>query len=249
MKNEYLFALIVLSMTFSSCGKMMLNLVSKTSIDSQVKTLRNQEDDRTLVFLPMVHLGKPGYYKSAKTIIDSLRKEDFIVFYEGIGIQRQIDSASLDTVNRKLRKLLGFHLSKSYKDSTNLSYPKAITDNNYIMQDYILMGIDMAENKRVDLPKDEIIRRYEEEVKPIILTSCDLETPLKAKYKCKDQINHNTFYAIQIVRNKHIINEVLESEEKKIIMVYGKAHWKFLWPGLRDAGFEITEGRMFNSIL
>ena len=117
------------------------------------------------------------------------------------------------------------------------------------MQNYNLMGVDMEENERVDLPKDEIIRRYEEEVKPILLTPCDFQTPLKSKYRCKDSTRYNSFYAIQIVRNEHIINEVLASQEKKIIMIYGKAHWKFIWPGLRDAGFEITEGKMFNSIL
>ena len=100
----------------------------------------------------------------------------------------------------------------------------------------------------VDLSKEEIIKRYDEEVKPIKLLPCDFEIPLLEKYKCKDSVKHNTFYALEVLRNKHIIKETLNSEEKNIIMIYGKAHWKFIWPGLRDAGFEIAEGKMFNSI-
>lgn len=226
----------------------MLNLVTKDSVKDEIKTLSHTNDNRIVVFVPMVHLGKPDYYKSAKTLIDSLRKEDFVVFYEGIAIQKEIDSTSLDTINRKLRKFLGFHLSRNYKDSTNLSLPKAYRNNDYVMQDYKVMGVKMNEDFRVDLPKDEIIKGYEDEVKPIILTDCDLETPLKAKYKCKDTTEYSSHFILQTLRNKHIIKETLALDKKKIIMVYGKAHWKFIWPGLRDAGFEITQGKMFNGI-
>ncbi len=226
----------------------MLGVLTKDSINKQVKILENKKNNRTIAFFPMVHLGEKHYYESAKVIIDSLRKENFVIFYEGIGIESPLDSSYNDTLNRKLRKLLGFHLSDSYKDSTNESLPNVLVNNQYIMQDYKMMGVNLKEDFRIDLRKDEIIKRYEKDKKSIKLLPCDFTTPLKAKYKCKDPIDYSCFYAVHTLRNNHIIKETLESEKKKIILIYGKAHWKFIYPDLRDAGFEITRGKMFNGI-
>lgn len=217
-------------------------MMMDNSINSKIKILENHETGKVLYFLPMVHIGKPEYYENVRKIIDSLHQEGYIAYYESVAYDEEIDSLTRDTLDRKVRKLIDFHLRKSYKDTDNKSLPKAMTKNKYIEQDYEKIGI-LKSDKHVDLALDSLIRRYEQEEKPIQLLPCDFETDLLDKYKCKDRKDYSDFKFIHTYRNEHIVSEVIKSEDKKIIMVYGKSHWVWFYGMFQKQGFQLTYGK------
>lgn len=86
------------------------------------------------MYIGMSHIAKPEFYESVKQIVDSLRKEDYTIFYEGVGLDTsKYSKATLDTILRKQRRLLGINLTR-YKDSSNKSLPKAFKNKKYIDQ-------------------------------------------------------------------------------------------------------------------
>ena len=70
--------------------------------------LRN--GNRTLIYIPMRHLGTRVYYDHIQNTVDSLQKSGYVVFYESIAYQ--VDSAAQrDLYDRKFRKLTGNRLA------------------------------------------------------------------------------------------------------------------------------------------
>jgi hypothetical protein len=242
MKNIYIPLLLAL-LAFTSCKRILVSIITDKSIDSKIRVLENKETGKTLCFLPMIHIGKPEYYESVRKVIDSLRQEGYIVYYESVGYDEEPDSLTRDTIDRKVRKLIGFYFGSSYKDSSNNSLPKAITNSNYEMQDYKKIGV-LETDKKVDLSIDSLIRRYEQDIKPIKLLPCDFETDLLEKYKCKDKEKYSDHSFYHTFRNDHITSEVLKSEDKKIMMVYGKSHWFSFWPRFNKNGYELVYGKI-----
>lgn len=175
----------------------------------------------------MTHIAKPEFYESVKQIVDSLRKDGYAIFYEGVSIDtNKYSKATLDTILRKQRRLLGFHLTP-YNDSTNKSLPKALKNKKYIAQTLSNTGIHIEKDIKADLPMDSLINLWEKEnKKQVPLTTYDFETPLNAPYKPKYKLSS---WDIEYkYRNSHLEKTILESKYKKIAVVYGKAHYKWI---------------------
>ena len=49
----------------------------------------------------MIHIGKKEYYENCKLIIDSLRSEGYIFFYENFIVDSKIDSTQKAIYNKK----------------------------------------------------------------------------------------------------------------------------------------------------
>lgn len=198
-----------------------------------LETYRHPKNDKTVVFVPMIHIAKPTFYKDVKKKLDSLRAEGFVVFYESVSYDRKkYGSKELDTLDRKIRKMLGIYFS-SYKDSTNASLPKAFFNDKYVLQSRSRTGIGPPDIN-VDLPLDTLLKMYEEKYGEIKLAPCDFTTPLKADYDCKTL---NSEYVLHTARDEYIVQHVRQSAYKKIVLVYGKAHFRFIGKALRKKGF------------
>lgn len=156
------FALVLVLASFSSCKSILLKMAMKNSVDNKVSVIENQ--DKTVVFIPVWHIGKVSYYESVKKHIDSLRKENFVVFFESVNYKPKTNKAILDTLNRKMRRILGYHLS-SYKDDNNSSIPDYIKNSNYISQTAKNTGLK-AGDINADMYINDLIKEYEKNTAP-----------------------------------------------------------------------------------
>jgi len=217
----------------------MLNLI--TSKEVKRKVLVNNKND-TIVFLPMTHVAKPEFYKSVKENVDTLRKKGYLIFYEGIGLKSDYNEADKIKYYKKLRKLLGFHLT-SYRDSSNQSLNKAYFNKKYVAQSSKNTGIIKGIDYNIDLDVKEVIQEYENKYQEIKLLNCDIKTSLNDKYDCEN-LSNRSFFVINVAREKHIMEKYKELTPSKLVMIYGKSHWKFIYPDLYKLGFRLVEGKI-----
>lgn len=87
MKN-----LLLLSPLFllASCAQKIVDFASKENgILDETTVLRSiKYADKEIVFLDMMHLGKKEYYADVTAKIDSLQKDGYFVFHEGLYLRR-----------------------------------------------------------------------------------------------------------------------------------------------------------------
>ena len=217
------FLLITLLAIFStSCSRIYLGLVSSKKVKTE--TFYNEELDKTLVCFPMVHLNKPEFYEDVKVKLHDLREKGYVVYYEGVKFDSlAMSKPKTDTLKRKMRKLLGFNFT-NYADSTNKSLPKIFKNKKYALQTRESIGIN-EKDINVDFSVSEIINNYETNHGKIILTECDLETPLNDKYECNTLPKVYENEVIVYARNDKIFQAVKNSRHQKIALVYGRKHF------------------------
>ncbi len=226
-----MFFLLLLLMV-ASCGKMILN--SRGSHARELKTF--EKDDRQVVFIGMTHLGKPEFFQEVKEQVDSLRKDGYVFFKEGVGYELNTSDEARDTLRRKFRQLIGFSIG-DYSDKRNKSLPKYFTNGDFIMQSDSLIGLRETDSL-VDMTYNELINLHEDKFGEIRLTECDFETDFFESYDCKDgNALEKSFYVVDIARTEYLLKSILESNEKKIAIVYGAGHLKWLYPDMLKAGY------------
>lgn len=188
----------------------------------------------------MVHLNHPEFYEDVKHKLDSLRKLEFKVFYESVSLDTTLYSKKeIDTLKWKLRKLLGFHLTK-YNDKKNKSLPSILRNSNYEAQTKTNTGLTENDIK-IDVPVDTLLQVYELKYDPIKLSTCDFLTGLKEEYHCDPASKKKRDFIIMDVRNQYIEHKVIHTKYKKIALVYGKNHFKELKKNFKEKGFKILE--------
>lgn len=220
---------------FLSCKSLILNLITPNDVKKSLKVMKRE--NQTIVYLPMVHLGKQNYFDQVKVVIDSLKKEGFTVFYEQISIDKKQTKDSLDIKIRKLRKLMGLNIVGGYNNEENKSLPKAFKAKKYISQNNFDLGIDSLDII-ADVTLSELIIAHENKKGKISLSDCDMNTGLNEKYKCQKISN---YYAIHTFRDSIASKIVLEANKKKSLIIFGKNHWYGIWPNFRDEGFVLNE--------
>ena len=228
--------------SFLGCQTILINLISSKSVDKHVRVLENKTKESTIVFLPTVHVGKPGYYESFKPIVDSLRKDGFQVFVESIAYKKELDSISKEQYDIKFRKFTGHHTTLS---KHNNSLPKEYRLKNYIFQDYNLMGINKQYGDSVlDLSKKQLIDIYEKEFGEVKLNKCDSITPLGEKYNCESEYKNHVYQLTNIYRDQYIRNYLLNTNHKKIVLIYGRSHWIIVYPRFTiKHGYSLVKGK------
>ena len=230
---------LILSLILSSCTKMILN--SRATHARELKVF--EKDDQKVVYIGTTHLAKPSFFTEVKQQVDSLRKEGFVFIKEGVSITEGTSDKEVDTLRRKLRQLIGLNIG-DYSNKENKSLPKLYTSGDYIMQTDSLLGLNSTD-KRVDLTYNEMIAAHEEKYGEIILTECDWKTDLFDKYDCRDGNAYNqSFYVVDILRTDLIVNYVLNTEAKKVAVIYGAGHFKWFYPDLIKNGYEYKNKKL-----
>ncbi|CEN35077.1 hypothetical protein [Capnocytophaga cynodegmi] len=238
--------IIFLAFSISSCQCLLLKTFAVTK--SALKHKRVMvKGDREIIYIPMAHLGKQAYYDEVKAFVTEKRKQGYKIYYEAVLTDTvALRKGQLDTLRLKRRKLLGFHLS-NYSDENNKSMPKCY--KKYVGQTLDNTGVSQRTDTNADLRFEEIIARYEATYGEIPLDECDYSTPLNAPYQCNPILGKrrsNSRYGFtQEFRNKHLKQLLVNSEDKKILLLYGESHWlQAIWPALRDEGFQLVEGKI-----
>ena len=231
MKKTVLFllaAFVLLSAV--SCSRVGVALYNKK--DSLKKKTVWVKGDKEIVFIPMIHVAKAGYYEQVKDFLSQKRNEGYIVYYEGLKNGGETPQQR-DTLTLKERKILGFYLSKTYTDKENESLP------NYLKN----TGIDTLRDVRADLTSKEIIAKIERIVGKIELEPCDFETPLNAPYKCTNYKKRLRYPYVRGYRDEYLKRLLLNSSDKKIVVLYGQAHTWSIYPALEREGFCLVQGK------
>lgn len=230
---------LTLSLTLLSCSRIILNSVATHARELKVF----EKDDQKVVYIGTTHLAKPSFFAEVKQQVDSLRKEGFVFIKEGVSIAEGTSEKEVDTLRRKLRQLIGLTIG-DYSNKENKSLPKLYTSGDYIMQTDLLLGLN-SNDVRVDLTYNEMIAAHEEKYGEIILTECDWKTDLFDKYDCRDGNAYNqSFYVVDILRTDHIVDHVLNTDAKKVAIVYGAGHFKWFYPDLIKNGYEYKNEKL-----
>jgi hypothetical protein len=242
--------LLITQLLFTSClRKMALKYVGVYDTALTPKKISNNEKE--IVFLGMHHLGKHEFYDNAIEQLNTLKKEGYYVYYEGVIIDSTSDPLLIDTAYLKFRSLTGFDFSvmkknKGYINTENSvsllpdkKLNKIIQKEKFINQPAdLVVPKESNSGKKVDANLIDLIEQYEKKYGTISLTQYDKNTPLgttfdRTKKQSITQTQHN--YLILDIRNIVLAVEILQSTHKKIAIVYGKAHYKGLLKLLKDA--------------
>ncbi|MDT0293373.1 hypothetical protein ACFQ3R_08070 [Mesonia ostreae] len=238
MKNiKFILLASLLFSTFTSCFEAFHYIAfPKKPHPKKFQKLSNGKN-KEIVIVPMVHLAKPKYYNTSTKIINTLRNDDFTIFYERVTYPKNADSLTLDTLRRKMRKLVGSPFGLKLTDTLHRNvYPNFFSSGRYLQQSAEIAGYSYSLDKNVDLSVVEILDAYKKQFGEIELTECDYKTKFNHRYWC-DKLE-NKSYVVEKLREDFIIKNVLKSNAHKIALVYGKLHYKGLKERLINEGFE-----------
>jgi hypothetical protein len=233
-------SLLLLLLTSTGCLHKMA-LRSLGVYDSTISPKAISNDEKKIVFLGMHHLGRKEFYDDAIFKLDSLKRDGYFIFLEGVDLGSNSDSILLNNSLLKFRSILGVDLSaikknKGYIDTaTGLSVlpskqlNKIIKMEKFINQPSALKNIsDTLIGKKVDGNVIDLIKDYENKYGTISLSEYDTKTPLGTSYDRKQgqklSLDKKNFLLID-ARNKIIIDNIISRSNKKIAIVYGKAHY------------------------
>ena len=218
--KKSIFILFVIVIT-CSCGKSLTKLGIRLHNGSSLVS-RYTNGDKELLFFPMIHLNKPEIYKKVKSKVDSLRKEGYAIYYEGIDFKKKLDSLERDKMYRKFKTVTGI-IPFDYYDKRNKQFP-TLALKGYVMQTTENIGINVKTDLRADLPLDSLIYLYEKEKGEIKLNECQLKMKLLEKYKCAKVDIANSKFIIMTLRNRYLTHVATYSKDKKILVLYGGLH-------------------------
>ena len=135
---------------------------------------------------------------------------------------------------------MGVYIFQDYTEKENKSIPKYL--KKYIGQSNKNTGIDTLRDVCADMTYKDMIAKIETERGKIELEPCDFETPLNAPYKCTQRKDLG-FTFIRTLRDDYLKQLLLNSSDKKIVVLYGQAHTWAVYPALEREGFCLVQGK------
>jgi len=203
--------------------------------------------NKTVVFLPMAHAGKPEFYKNVEKTIFNLKNDGYVVFYEGVkaGIisDSAFDTSTIKKYQRypevralspdslkmliyviKLKRMVGI-----YPDSTTYSdviKKLPILKKSVVQPSASNLGISDSDFN-IDVTKTELVDLYEQTNGEIILEQIDFAVPLNEPLPRFRVLKQKKVVPIIInYRNEHLANSIQNSIYEKILIIYGLDHKK-----------------------
>ena len=234
--------LILLLLSLTSCASILnKRIIKRLGVEDKNTKLRFiNGPEKDILFIPMHHVGRKAYYADVAHKIDSLQQLNYTVFYEGVRDNIETDSTVRKLSLMKLRKILGFFPQghKGYLDTTTntiagvLKYKGAYTLIN--QPSYQKLKVDSTTAINGDVSLTELIRDFEKHHGEIPLDSCDYKVSFKDSiYPCKKAKRHvrkqfKRRYVMQF-RNQSLAQKIAQSDKRKILVVFGEAHFSGLW--------------------
>lgn len=235
MKTKTLLFLTIISLMSVSCMSLALNLLGV--YDPKAQTIPLTNEDRSVVFIPMKHIALKDFYTNVGHKTDSLQKQGYTVFLESVSVRDSLSKEEKDTLDLKLRRVLGTHVSKDgYLDTINnklmgrnFKNKKGLTNQPR----YYKMGIDTTKARVVDVPANVLIKQYEQEFGKIVLTDCDYNTKLEDKYTCGMLPKENRDKMVRTYREKYLAEAIMNEPNKKVVVIFGALHQEGLLKELK----------------
>lgn len=237
----------------SSAARFGVPLTSAKLYDC-IKSFVDSTGTRTIVLVPVTHTAKSSHYQKINDYLNTLRAHGYVTFSEGVmrsdkftdtldlplvrdvyDVFCPIDLSRLDTLSRKIRKIMGVNLAHKY--DKRASRWRRDKDSE---------ALDVFGDKDywVDETYADLIDEFEKRFGEIELSKYDLECPLDSnEYKGKEderwvscRRNKNGYCNTKLARC------ILESGFDKIAVVYGYSHIHTLyWFVLPDNGYKLVD--------
>ena len=207
---------------FSSCLSTIASVGGLKDKSPDVKRLNIE--GKEVYFIGMSHLAKEEFYLNTKKIITEYQQNGFMFYVETVKNDKE-DTLAL----KKFRKLMNLDLKIKFSNIDNSILVKLKDKYKLIDQPkYEYMGL--TSYKIVDYNYSELLDFYEKKYGKIILDSCDLKTEIGSKYICTPyESKDRKVFKNEIIikkRNELIVEKIKNSEDKKIVIIFGKKHLK-----------------------
>ncbi len=229
--------LLLITLVFlTSCAAKMIDLALKKNgvLDDRATLQPLTFQTKEVLFLGMVHLARKEYYQDVTSKIDSLLRDGYFIFHEGQYLKRsdkmiaEIDMISLLKFRRitQIDPLIAYSATKPFSDY--------VSKYQLIDQpDYAVLGLTRKNSKPVDLPVTALIHEFEKAKGVVSLNECDHAIKLgDPTYSCGHLgQGKRKFFIDEIIlhlRNENIVQNIRESDKEKILILYGRKHYKEL---------------------
>jgi hypothetical protein len=250
--KKILITLTIIILT--SCKSYIANEYFKSVgvYDNKIKLEKLTYNDSEIIFFGMHHIGKNEFYDDVKKKTDSLLKEDYIFYIEGISSQfadkknlTKEDSIALIEISYKFRKILGKPLVAKNMESDYIKLFKEkgikIKENLIKQPSYLQFGLSQKNAIITDLTVEKILENYEKKYGKVVLDSCDYDTKFYEESTCPRKSQKKFFDELIIQdRNNNIISHILKEKKTKIAIIYGKAHFIGIKDSLQKLGYKIA---------
>lgn len=227
-----LISILAISICISSCRITFMSFALKAAgiYSNKMRLTKATDGKKEIVFIKMHHIGTSRFYKKVKEEMLISRNDGFRIYYESVKSSPHPING-IDTINLKLRKILGFvHSPKGYLDtSTHKLMGRKIFNGRKLVNQpkWSQMGIDTTTDKWADISVKELLAAYENKFGLIQLDSCDFFTNMNEEYRCNIIMKKETRdFLIDEFRNKHIAKLITEDTCKKILLIFGADHAK-----------------------
>jgi hypothetical protein len=241
-----LLLLMVLPFASISCSYAAELIAGDGYTSSTRRTLKNtmtmidSTGTKSVVLVPMIHVGKAKDYEKIKEYLDDLKADGYVTFFEQAphcsyslegsspmpaeeyfhlrdSLKAQSDSAKLDTLRRKLRRGAGgdpFAVISSHSKHGKI----------YQYQSMDVLGLTTSRDYWTDMSIADMIRHYEETHSEIELSEYDWKIPLDDPKYSSRKAGGSLYGLVTGARDEHLLSFVLSSDFNKIAVVYGAIH-------------------------
>ena len=252
--TKLFYFLIIACQLLGSCKPMQALEMMKAE-EADYETWKNA-DGKSVVFVPMVHAGKPEFYEDVKNIIAAYKSEGYVVFYEGL--KKEFDQAreedttlynkyveyakmhfpQTDSIDQlvcllKLKRMMGMIPdSASY---SRMLKSLSMTNKAVFQPSIASLGISAAD-VNVDVSLAELVDEYENQFGTITLEQIDFAIPLDETLPGHRRLKKKNKNIIIIdYRDKNLSNNIQSRSYNKILVIYGLAHKNGTFNALKKA--------------
>ncbi len=175
-----------------------------------VKMLEFSNTEKTLYFIPMIHVGEPAFYEAVADAVKVLKSRGADLFYEFV----DFEAASREDQLR-IRAMLGFLPTPSF-------YADTVSDGLVAQDNELFLGFPGGRDVNVDMTAGEIADAYETQIGKLEISDENQSTPVSGLVLPTGDIA-KSFEIIVDLRNIHLA-EAIDASPNDIVVLYGAAH-------------------------
>lgn len=221
----------IIILTLSSFGLSSCKIIHTLLIDlpqTSAKIRPLAVEGKQVFFIPMHHIGKKEFYEDVAQKIKEYKAGGYVVYYEGIAVDRNLDSLAQDSIYRKRRKILG--RGGKTGGAMHSEVAKGTFLEKYIPQPaQNELGISRDNDIRADIYHSEFVLEFERLYGTVSLSKEDWSIALDSIYKSEPMVPDKKLRAInRDFRNKKLATAICQSPYKNILIIYGSGHYKGL---------------------
>lgn len=247
MKKHFTFICLII-FTLHSCS--VSNIINKTLEKSNVYSdeidykIELKNNIKVLKLIPIRHLGTPKFYDNLNNLITEHQNMGYTVYYELLKTKnadditirkfRKITSLKLNVDDTNLINYKDLLYEKIRKIDENFEFKKEVTPQP--SYEYLIADMDNAIN--VDISSEQFVSVYERMYGEVKLDSCDYVNDWN-KSSCFKSRKKNIDKIIIDYRNNHVIEYIINSNNNKILVLYGENHITGIKKGLVKKGYKV----------